>query len=38
VSPLPCGFMVEIWVGSVNTLMTLIDVISIPHLYKLKDI
>lgn len=32
VSRLPCGFMVEIWVGSVNTLMTLIDVISIPHL------
>jgi hypothetical protein len=24
--------MVAIWVGSVNTLMTLIDVISIPHL------
>lgn len=32
VSRLPCGFMVEIWVGSVNTLMTLIDVISIPQL------
>ena len=32
VSHLPCGFMVAIWVGSVNTLMTLIDVISIPHL------
>jgi len=32
VSPLPYGFMVAIWVGSVNTLMTLIDVISIPHL------